>query len=69
MATFYNVTDRNMTEKTTREAIEAKGLKKAAEIEIAGRYATTYKVGGPNAKIEAVAIFEAPGDDFTGKRI
>ena len=69
MATFYTVNNRTMTAKTTLDAIKAEGLKKGAEITINNRHAVQYAANSPYADIEAVMIYEATGDDFTGHRI
>ena len=69
MATFYTVTNRTMTAKTTLDAIIAAGLKKGAEIIINNRNAVQYVANNPYAEIEAVMIYEATDDDFTGHRV
>ena len=66
---FYTVTDRNITGRTTLEAIKAAGLARAADITVGAHHATTYKAGGPDAQPEAVAVYASEGSDFTGQRV
>ena len=69
MATVYHVFDGVIGSKTTLDKVKEYGLKAVCDLNIKNRHAVKYSAGGPDAKMEAVMIYEAEGDNFTGERV
>lgn len=66
---FYTVANRQITGRTTLEAIKAAGLRRGLDVTVRAHHATTYKAEGPDAHTEAVAVYASEGSEFIGQRV
>ena len=66
---IYKVNNGIIGEEISIDDIKTMGLINDTEIVIQYRNAMAYRTASPESKIEAVRIYEAPGDNFAGKSI